>query len=54
MTDALDPESLGFSRDGLVRITSWYQTQIDLGVLSGAVIAVERNGKLVCMEALGY
>lgn len=49
-----DPESVGFSAARLREITGWYQAQIDAGALPGAVVAIERNGKLAYLQALGH
>jgi CubicO group peptidase (beta-lactamase class C family) len=49
-----DPESVGFSAARLREITDWYQAQIDAGALPGAVVAIERNGKLAYLQALGH
>ena len=62
LTTAGDPESLGFSAARLARIGTWYQSRIapadlsgkDAGDLSGAVIAIARNGKLAYLQATGF
>lgn len=51
---AADPASIGFSAERLTQIGTWYQTQIDAGVLPDAVVAIARNGKLAYMRAIGY
>ena len=48
-----DPEAAGFSAARLARIAPWYQSQIDAGALSGAVVAVARDGKLAYLQAIG-
>ncbi|MDP1748320.1 MAG: serine hydrolase [Reyranella sp.] len=48
-----DPEGAGFSTARLARIAPWYQSQIDAGALSGAVVAVARDGKLAYLQAIG-
>jgi len=35
-----DPASIGPSAERLNQIGAWYQTQIDAGVLPGAVVAI--------------
>src|SRR5947199_7931607 len=49
-----DPATLGFSPARLVRITSWYQAQVDAGQLPGAVVAIARNGGLAYLQAVGF
>jgi CubicO group peptidase (beta-lactamase class C family) len=49
-----DPASIGFSAERLTQIGSWYQTQIDAGILPGAVVAIARDGKLAYMRAIGH
>jgi CubicO group peptidase (beta-lactamase class C family) len=50
---AQDPKGAGFSADRLARIAPWYQSQINSGAFTGAVIAVERQGKLAYLQAIG-
>jgi CubicO group peptidase (beta-lactamase class C family) len=47
------PESLGFSRGGLNRLTAALSEQIDKKRLPGVVALVARRGKLAYFEALG-
>jgi CubicO group peptidase (beta-lactamase class C family) len=62
LTTAGDPESLGFSAARLTRIGAWYQSRTapadlsgrDPGDLSGAVIAIAKNGKLAYLQATGF
>jgi CubicO group peptidase (beta-lactamase class C family) len=48
-----DPEAAGFSTARLARIAPWYQSQIDAGVVTGAVMAIARDGKLAYLQAIG-
>lgn len=48
-----DPEGAGFSTARLARIAPWYQSQIDTGALTGAVVAIARDGKLAYLQAIG-
>ena len=40
-----DPVGASFSHERLGRIAPWYQSQIDMGALPGAVVAIARDGK---------
>ncbi|MEI7874444.1 MAG: serine hydrolase [Alphaproteobacteria bacterium] len=53
ITSSPDPEGAGFSAARLTRIAPWYQSQIDAGALSGAVVAVARDGRLAYLQAIG-
>ena len=48
------PESVGLSTDRLKQATDALQAHIDGGSISGVVVAVVRDGKLVYSEELGY
>lgn len=48
-----DAENLGFSNERLTHIRSWYQTQVDAGTLTGAVVAIARMGQVAYLEAVG-
>ena len=48
-----DPESLGFSSKRLASVRSWHQELIDAGALTGAVVAIVRNGKIAYLEGIG-
>ena len=48
-----DPENLGVSSERLALIKPWYQAQADAGALTGAVVAIARNGKIAYLEAVG-
>ena len=47
------PENLGLSSERLALIKPWYQAQADAGALTGAVVAIARNGKIAYLEAVG-
>jgi CubicO group peptidase (beta-lactamase class C family) len=49
-----DPESLGFSTARLTRIASWYQARVEADDVSGAVVAIAREGKLAYLQAVGF
>ena len=48
-----DPRGAGFSAERLARLTPWYRSQVDAGRLSGAVVAIARDGKLATLQAIG-
>src|SRR5262245_46469392 len=48
------PEALGFSSPWLARIEAWQQSQVDAGVISGAVAAIARNGRVAYLRAVGF
>ncbi len=48
-----DPEGAGFSPARLQRIAPWYQAQIEKGAVTGAVVAIARDGKLATLQAIG-
>jgi CubicO group peptidase (beta-lactamase class C family) len=48
------PEDVGFSSERLVRLTTFFQGEIDRGAIPGAVLLVSREGKLAYFKALGY
>ena len=55
----VDPEGLGFSSMRLARIGSWYQARVDAADpsgkdLSGAVVAIAKDGKLAYLRAIGF
>lgn len=43
---APNPEEVGFSAERLNRISAWIQTDVDKGVVPGAVVMVLRKGKI--------
>lgn len=48
------PEDVGFSSERLKRIETVLRADIDAGRIPGAVIAIERHGKLVMFDAYGW
>ena len=48
-----EPEEVGMSSERLARIVPALRTQIEAGVLPGAVVAIARHGRLVFHEAVG-
>ena len=54
LSDAVDPEDVGFSPERLRRLTSTVQTDVDKGLLPGAVTLIARQGKIVYFEAIGF
>jgi CubicO group peptidase (beta-lactamase class C family) len=51
---ATNPEEVGLSKERLQRISTWIQTDVDKGVVPGAVVMVLRKGKIAYYEAFGY
>jgi CubicO group peptidase (beta-lactamase class C family) len=49
----VDPASVGLSAERLARIGTALKTEIEKGVLPGAVVAIARRGKLVYFESFG-
>jgi len=47
-------EDIGFSTERLVRITRFFQSDVDKGAIPGAVLLVARDGKLVYQQTVGY
>ena len=47
-------EEVGLSSSRLNRLTGFFQQEVDLGELPGAVIVVTRNGKIAYEKAIGY
>jgi CubicO group peptidase (beta-lactamase class C family) len=54
LATAGDPDSLGFSRARLARISTWYQSRVDTNDLPGAVVAIAKGGKLAYLQAIGF
>ncbi|MBN8986664.1 MAG: serine hydrolase [Rhizobiales bacterium] len=54
LSSPANPEDLGLSTARLARITSWYETRVDAGDLSGAVVTIARSGKLAYQRAIGF
>src|SRR5476651_2027654 len=48
-----DPEGAGFSSARLERIAPWYQAQFEKSAVTGAVVAIARDGKLATLQAIG-
>jgi CubicO group peptidase (beta-lactamase class C family) len=51
---ASQPDELGFSSERLKRVASALQTEVDKGLLPGAVVLIARNGKVAYLEAIGF
>ncbi len=51
---ASQPDELGFSSERLKRVASAFQTEVDKGLLPGAVVLIARNGKVAYLEAIGF
>ncbi|HEU0158525.1 MAG TPA: serine hydrolase domain-containing protein [Hyphomicrobiaceae bacterium] len=47
------PASVGFASDRLQRLTEVLQSEIGKGTMPGAVLMIQRNGKVAYFEALG-
>lgn len=48
------PADGGFASERLARITKLFQTKVDEGAISGAVLLVAREGKCVYLQSFGY
>jgi CubicO group peptidase (beta-lactamase class C family) len=48
------PEELGFSSSRLARLHAWFQTRIDAGDITGAVLVIARGGKLADLDTVGF
>ena len=48
------PEQLGFSGDGLARVTSVVQAYVDSGLIAGAAFVVVRNGEIAWRGTSGF
>jgi len=48
------PEDVGLSSTRLKRLTDTLLTDIDKGLVPGAVLLIARRGRIACLEALGY
>lgn len=48
------PEEVGLSSARLERISAWMKTDIEKGLIPGAVILIARDGKIAYFEAFGY
>src|SRR5258708_376907 len=47
-------EDIGFSTERLVRITRFFQSDVDKGAIPGAVVLVARDGELGYQQKVGY
>jgi CubicO group peptidase (beta-lactamase class C family) len=47
-------EEVGFSSERLNRLAKAYQTDVDKGLIPGAVFLIARNGKVAYLEAVGF
>jgi CubicO group peptidase (beta-lactamase class C family) len=54
MPRANKPEDVGISSARLQRVCGTLQTDIDKGLVPGAVVLIARQGKIACLESLGY
>ena len=54
MPRADKPEDVGLSSARLQRVCDALKTDIDKGLVPGAVVLIARHGKIACLEALGY
>ncbi len=48
------PESVGMSSKKLQHITKMFQMEVDKGAIPGAIIQINRNGKLVYTSVVGF
>ena len=49
----VDPESIGFSRDRLDRVSEWLKEQVSSGRLAGCSVMIGRRGGVGMLEATG-
>ncbi len=54
MPRAVKPEDVGLSSVRLQRVRDTLKTDIDKGLVPGAVVLIARRGKIACLETLGY
>jgi CubicO group peptidase (beta-lactamase class C family) len=47
------PADVGFSAEGLDRLTQWLKAEVGKGTIPGAVLLIARNGKVAYYEAIG-
>lgn len=52
--DVVAPEAVGLSRERLDQLDSFLQGEVDRGALPGAVVMINRRGKLAHAVAIGY
>ena len=48
------PDEVGFSAQRLKRLSGAFQSDVDKGVIPGAVVLVARDGKVAFFEAFGF
>lgn len=51
---AATPKEVGLSKERLNRISTWIKSDVEKGVVPGAVVMVLRKGKIAYYEAFGY
>jgi CubicO group peptidase (beta-lactamase class C family) len=51
---ASQPENVGLSSERLNRVAKAFQTDVDKGLIPGAVFLIARNGKIAYLEAIGF
>ena len=51
---ASQPEDVGLSSERLNRVAKAFQTDVDKGLIPGAVFLIARNGKIAYLEAIGF
>jgi CubicO group peptidase (beta-lactamase class C family) len=54
LSNAAKPGDVGFSSERLQRLTNAMQTDVDKGLLPGAVTLIARHGKVAYYEAVGF
>jgi CubicO group peptidase (beta-lactamase class C family) len=54
LTKANQPESVGLSSERLQRLSNAFQTDVDKGLIPGAVVLVARKGKVAYAKAFGF
>ena len=48
------PDEVGFSAQRLSRLSDAFQSDVDKGVIPGAVVLIARDGKVAYFEAFGF
>ena len=51
---AISPEEIGISTQRLKRLSTAFQSDIDKGVIPGAVVLIARDGKIAFFDAFGF
>jgi CubicO group peptidase (beta-lactamase class C family) len=54
MPQAKRPEGVGLSKERLQRMSTWIHSDVEKGVVPGAVVLVLRKGKIAYYESFGY